>query len=282
MSKKAMIDVSKKLSLISLSILFLLTGLMSSGFCQTPLANTTGDKPLSSQAQQHVEKAIQMDQQSQKERTHWELEKIELVNTYEQLVQQKQFLENENKALAEQQQHLHSLNQSMTRQIEDSIRVQEELSPFLTHVYEQLEAFIANDAAFLKEERSTRLATLDKIMKDPQVTIAEKYRKVMEALFIEAEYGSTIEVYQDKIHLGSKGQEETLGNIFRLGRICLFFLSLDQSVCGVFNPAENTWQKLSDQHLPAIRSAVEIGNKRKPAELLPLPIGRLAVQGGDE
>lgn len=275
-----MIDVAKRLSLISLSVVFILTGLMSSGFCQTPQANTTDSNPLSSRAQQHVEKAIHMDQQSQERRTHWEQEKIDLVNTYEQLVQQKQFLETENKTLSEQQKYLQTLNQTMTRQIEDSIRVQEELSPFLTQVYEQLDTFIASDAAFLEEERSTRLATLDKIMKDPQVTIAEKYRKVMEALFIEAEYGSTIEVYQDRIQLGSKEQEATLGNIFRLGRICLFFLSLDQSICGVFNPAENTWQKLSDKHLPAIRSAVEIGNKRKPAELVPLPIGRLAVPGG--
>jgi hypothetical protein len=118
-------------------------------------------------------------------------------------------------------------------------------------------------------------------MKDPQVTIAEKYRKVMEALFIEAEYGSTIEVYQDKIQLQGTAQEGTLGNIFRLGRVSLFFLSLDQTACGIFNPGENKWQPLSDTHLPAIRSAVEMGSKRKPAELLPLPIGRLAAQGGE-
>lgn len=268
-------------SKIILSLLCFLTA-SAAGICQTLPDNSNNDKNISIKAQQHIENAIQMDQQSQAKRTQWEEEKIRLVSEYEQLLQQKQFLENENRDLTEQQQQLKTLNQTMNSQIEESIRVQKELAPFLTHMHEQLETFVANDTAFLKEERATRLATLDKIIKDPEVTIAEKYRKIMEALFIEAEYGSTIEVYQDKIQLGNAGQEETLGNIFRLGRVSLFFLSLDQTVCGVFNPGENKWQRLSDKHLPAIRSAVEIGGKRKPAELLPLPIGRLAAQGGDQ
>lgn len=264
-----------------LCLLFFLTATVA-GLCQTPPDNKNNNKTIAIQAKQHVESAIQIDQQSHKKRTKWEEEKIKLVNEYEQLLQQKQSLENENKALSEQQQSLQTLNQTMNRQIEESIRVQKELAPFLTHIYEQLKRFIKTDAAFLKEERSTRLSTLDKTIKDPQISIAEKYRKVMEAIFIEAEYGSTIEVYQDKIQLGNSGQEETLGNIFRLGRVSLFFLSLDQSLCGVFIPGENKWLRLSDKHLPAIRSAVEIGTKRKPAELLPLPIGRLAAQGGDQ
>ena len=125
-----------------------------------------------------------------------------------------------------------------------------------------------------------RLVRLDKVLKDPGISFSEKYRKVMEALFIEAEYGSTIEVYQDKIVLNEGSGDGVLGNIFRLGRVSLFFLSLDNTVCGVFNPGKSQWEALPEDMLPAIRSAVEIGSKRRPVELLPLPIGRLALEGG--
>ncbi len=227
-----------------------------------------------------METAIRIQQKSQEERTRWEQEKTRLVNEYEMLLQQKQFLEKENKTLAAQQDNQKVLIQNLRQQKEESIRIQEELSPFLTGIYTQFEALVANDPPFLKEERNMRLVNLSKVMKDPEITIAEKFRKIMEALFIEAEYGSTIEVYQDTIQLESTGQDETLCNIFRLGRVSLFFLSLDQAICGVFNPGENKWQSLPDKHLPAIRSAFEIGSKRKPVELLPLPLGRLVTQGG--
>ena len=74
----------------------------------------------------------------------------------------------------------------------------------------------------------------------------------------------------------------TTGNIFRLGRVSLFFLSLDQQSCARFNVAQTEWQPLADEYLPAVRSAIEIGIKRKPVELLSLPIGHLALQGEDQ
>ena len=266
-----------KLMLAAPAFLILILAVPSAGFCRTPEGQDIGR-----QAGQHVEKAIKIQQKTHKDRTKWEAEKADLVLRYERLLHQKQILEKENTALAERQTSQETLNRELTRQKRESARVREELAPFIHSIYERLETLLVNDPPFLKDERTARLANLEKIMDDPDITIAEKYRKVMEALFVEAEYGSTIEVYQDKILLESAGQEETLGHIFRLGRVSLFFLSLDQAVCGVFNPGTGEWQALPDSSLPAIRSAVEIGSKRRPVELLPLPLGRLAIQGGDK
>ena len=97
---------------------------------------------------------------------------------------------------------------------------------------------------------------------------------VLPALFIEAEYGDTIEVYQEKIAL-EKGQEP-LVDIFRLGRrVSVFFLTLDNARCGVYSPSKNQWQTLDPEYLSAIRSAVDVGKKLRPATLLLLPLGRL-------
>jgi hypothetical protein len=97
----------------------------------------------------------------------------------------------------------------------------------------------------------------------------------MEALLIEAEYGFTTEVYQEEIPVQG---ETILVNVFRLGRLNLFYLSLDRESCGFYNIAEKSWQPLSPVYLRDIRAAVEIATKRRTAELLTLPLGRIVRQ----
>jgi hypothetical protein len=97
----------------------------------------------------------------------------------------------------------------------------------------------------------------------------------MEALFIEAEYGNTIEVYQEKILLAD---EDMLVNVLRLGRISLFFETLDQQTAGYFDLAENLWRTLPQSANRDIRIAMEIGYKRRPADIVSLPLGRIGLK----
>jgi hypothetical protein len=229
--------------------------------------------------QKPVEASIKIRQKSQQKNDQWEQEKSNLILLYEQLKQDHEFLVLENKNLAAKKISQQTLNQTLLKQKQESIRIQKELSPFLTGVYARLETLVSSDSPFLTKERNTRLSNLKNILQDPEITIAEKYRKVMEAVFVEAEYGSSIEVYQDKVFIG---KEEVLGNIFRLGRVCLFFLSLDQKEIAYYNVSQKSWQPLSNDYLPAIRSAVEIGSKRRGVELLSLPLGRITAQGDNQ
>jgi hypothetical protein len=84
-----------------------------------------------------------------------------------------------------------------------------------------------------------------------------------------------VEVYQQTIDLY---RQDTLVNIFRLGRISLFYQTLDKQHCGVYNIAKNDWETLGNDYLQAIQDAVDMGSKRKPVEILDLPLGRIAVQ----
>lgn len=247
---------------------FLLFPLTS--FCQT---NRIEDVKLP------VDQSIQIRQKTREETDQWEREKAKLIYLYEQLKAEQETLVLENKELAAAESEAETLNEKLLKQKQESVRIQKELLPFLNTVYEQLAALILNDTPFLKDERSLRLNNLGKVLQASDVSIAEKYRKVMEALFVEADYGNTIETYQEKVLMGN---EAVLGNIFRLGRVCLFFLSLDQTSCAYYNVAEKNWTPLADEYLGAIRSGVEISKKRKPAELLSLPLGRLAAQGEEQ
>src|SRR5882672_8504689 len=67
-----------------------------------------------------------------------------------------------------------------------------EILPLLARMVDSLEKFVTLDLPFLKQERTERVAGLKKVMDDPEAPLAEKYRRVLEAYQIEAEYGRTL------------------------------------------------------------------------------------------
>lgn len=115
---------------------------------------------------------------------------------------------------------------------------------------------------------------LGSLLGDPGVTVSEKFRKTMEALMVEAEYGRTIEIYQDTITV--EGQP-LLATVFRLGRIGLFYQTLDHHRSGMFDVAAGAWTPLPSSFDRALRTAIDIAAKRQPVELLNLPLGRMAT-----
>ena len=224
-----------------------------------------------------VQNSIETRREAQKAADAWDTERAQLQSRLEALTSENAALSEQAEELNKQEASLKALNESLTAREREGRRIAEEIMPFLEKTYNEALELVSSDTPFLKNERMQRMERLRKILDDPEVTPAEKYRKMMETLLVEAEYGSTIEVYQEKIPLGGQA---ILGNIFRLGRIRLYFLSLDNQTAACFNVAENKWDILDARYLPAIAAAVDIGAKRRPAEILNLPVGKLAVGGG--
>ena len=232
------------------------------GYCQTFTEQVTGP----------VSDAITIRQSTQKSEDDWFERKAEMIAEFETLTRETMQLtalktELGKKATAEQ-----SAVNDLKREIDEIARMTTELLPFLNKTRERLAELVASGLPFLPEERHTRLKNLDQIINDANVTVSEKFRKVMEALSIEAEYGNTIEIYQEKI---SVADNTILADIFRLGRLSLFFQSLDQTETGYFDPLTSRWQVLPRKYNRDIGSAFEIGAKRRSADLLNLPLGRI-------
>ena len=224
-------------------------------------------------ARKKVDNAITTRQNTQKKQDQWETEKSTLIIEYEQVKARQEQLLSTRKTLAQEAAGHDALVEDLAAQKEAQLQIQREMLPFLKEVYASLDKMVTDDPPFLREERQHRLQKLAGIMDDVEISIAEKYRKIMEALFVEAEYGNTIEVTQDKIVIAGS---EVLADVLRLGRISLFALTLDHQSAAVFNVAENRWAPLEKDHLPSVIAAVEMGKKRRTVEILSLPIGQLA------
>ncbi len=220
-----------------------------------------------------VDAAITIRRNAQSKLDKWEREEAELVAEYDRLKQEQTILEQENRTLLKERQNHKERLDSLVMQTQENLKIQKNMLPFLHDVVGRLSNLISGGLPFLVKERSLRIQRLKKIVDDPDTGIADKYRKTMEALFIEAGYGNSTEVVREKIVIGGN---EVLEDIFRLGRISLFALSLDHKSAAYFNIIENRWHKLDKKYVEPVYAAIEISRKRRTAELVSLPIGRLA------
>jgi hypothetical protein len=234
------------------------------------LAETTD---LSRAVKKPVREAIDTRQETQKEEEQWRYERRKLVAVYEQLQQEQKQLQDRKEHLQRQITATRDRIALKAKQLEDIEQISTQIRPFLDELAGRLRQLVSGGMPFLTAERNQRIARLASYMEDPEVSVGEKFRKAMEALLVEAEYGSTIEVYQQTIELDNA---PSLVNVFRLGRISLFYQTLDRERCGFYDVAAADWRPLPTTYNRSIQTAIEIGAKRRPVELLTLPLGRMA------
>lgn len=231
------------------------------------------DTDLSRAIKKPVRKAIDTRQNTQKDEEKWRNEKRKLVVAYEQLQQKQIRLQDQNEHLQHQITATRDRIALKAKQLEDIEQIATQVRPFLQELAGRLRQLVSGGMPFLTTERDQRVARLTDYIEDPEVSSSETFRKAMEALLVEAEYGSTIEVYQQTIELDNA---PSLVNVFRLGRISLFYQTLDQKRCGFYDVAAADWRPLPTAFNRSIQTAIEIGAKQRPVELLTLPLGRMA------
>ncbi|MBW2100959.1 MAG: DUF3450 domain-containing protein [Deltaproteobacteria bacterium] len=238
-------------------------------------ASPTWCEDVPAQVKRPIEKSIQTRQKTQKAEDRWYEEKTRLEAEFKTLQEeQKRFVALKNELNKKVESSTIRI-ETMEHRITEISRISQELIPYLEQVYNRLAALVENDPPFLREERQNRIKNLRKVLDDDQVSASEKFRKMTEALFVEAEYGNTVEVYQQRIVVDEK---DILANIFRLGRLSLFFQSLDQATTGYFDPALSVWKTFPKAFNREINKAIEMGGKRRSVDLLTLPIGRIVAQ----
>ena len=152
-------------------------------------------------------------------------------------------------------------------------KVREGLEPYLEDVaVDGLETFIASDLPFYTEEREMRVVQLRNVMNDPHNTLAEKLRKVVEALEIEARFGQEVSATDETLVLNGV---ETDVIILRVGRLVMFYQSLDGKSVGWWNVQEKRWEPISDDFTRDIRRCLAMARGERTIELIQLPVGAM-------
>jgi len=123
--------------------------------------------------------------------------------------------------------------------------INRQIFPLMERMIDGIEQSIALDIPFLMEERTNRVAALKETMERSDVSVAEKFRKVMEAYQIEMDYGSSNEYYVQSLQIDGSTREY---NMLRIGRIGLYFQSDDTSITGWWNAELGAYEELGNEH----------------------------------
>jgi hypothetical protein len=159
---------------------------------------------------------------------------------------------------------------SLEKQLGEADVTGREILPLLARMVDSLEKFVAIDLPFLKQERNERIAALKKALGDPETALAERYRRVLEAYQIEAEYGRSLGAERSQI-----GDRQA--DLLRMGRAGLFYLTLDGDEAGRWDPASNKWEVLPGRYRKEIRKGLKIARETATPDFITLP---LPVAGG--
>jgi len=219
-----------------------------------------------------VQGTVELDQRTQEERDAWASEQAELEARYRTAKANIAYLSDriagEEKAVAGLTESIEELE----RRMHEARLLQSSLQDTLDTVLVRFEEFVGSDLPFLTDERERRLDALRRELARPEVTGAEKLRRLLEALQIETEYGKSAEVEQQEITLDG---EPIFVDVLRVGRVSLFWRTPDGDRAGTFDRGSWEWVELAPSYGRTIGNAIEMASRIRPVQFIDLPLGRV-------
>jgi hypothetical protein len=218
-----------------------------------------------------VTAAIAEGQAVQAEAEEWDTERRELMAQIQEARRQLRWMSHQTGKYAAYIENQQATIDELRRRKAEAETMEMALAPFLDETLARLRAFIEADLPFLPEERQKRLAALKETLDGYHSPLSQKTQRVLEALRIETEYGTSVETGSTVIQL-SDGPARV--DLFRLGRTALYYRTPDGGRCGWFNRETGSWEPLKDRFSREIQQAMEVAEKRRTPEMLDLPVGR--------
>ena len=224
---------------------------------------------------QTVDQVLQADQR----RLNLAQQSQERINN---IVEGTRSLEDQYRAINKEIDGLKVYNRLMRAQVEGQAATLEDISlsmdrvdvinrqifPLMERMIDALEQSVALDIPFLMDERTDRVANLNEIMERSDVTVAEKFRKVMEAYQIENDYGTSVDFYTESLTIDGATRSF---NMLRVGRIGLYFQSDDTQITGRWNNATREWE-IDNSARNEVRKGLRMARQLIAPELIIVPV----------
>ena len=227
------------------------------------------------QALSESEKLSQTAQHSQKRIERLDDATQAMLDEYSSTLAKAKALEGYNEQVGELIAAQHQELVSYQEQLDALQESEAAVMPQMRRMVEVLAEFIDADIPFLPQERADRLATLQELMPRADVSMAEKYRRILEAYQIESDYGYTLEAWRGEL---GEGDAQRSVEFLRVGRTMLYYQTPNGHESGHWNAKEQTWQTLDNSVRRPLQKAIAIARQQKTADWLELPMKTLALQ----
>jgi hypothetical protein len=183
---------------------------------------------------------------------------------YRRMLAEALSLKGYNDQLAEQVTSQATQVSDMTRQLEEIQTTSREVLPMMTKMLDALVMFVKLDVPFLPDERANRIAQLQDVMSRADVSVSEKYRRLVEAYQIEIEYGRTMEAYQGKV-------DDKTVEFLRAGRVSLMYQTLDGKETGYWDVDARKWVR-EDSYKDDMTAGLKVAKKQSAPDFVAVAI----------
>jgi vacuolar-type H+-ATPase subunit I/STV1 len=160
-----------------------------------------------------------------------------------------------------QRQAMTNLNNSLGQLRE----IERQITPLMIRMNDAMDEFIRLDLPFQLEERLERQTRIKSYMDNIKISVAERFRLVLEAYNQENRYGKTIAHYLDTVDFNGQALEV---DVLRVGRVGLYFQTQDQKLSGIWDNQAKGWKQLPASSNEDLRYAIEVAQQKVSADLL--------------
>ncbi|MBI2384110.1 MAG: DUF3450 domain-containing protein [Gammaproteobacteria bacterium] len=213
----------------------------------------------------------------------WLVAQVESQRRIDSLGDERRSLAEEYRTVLREIEGLNAYNRQLQRQIQlqddeigvldasiaQATMVDRQILPLMLRMADALEQFVALDLPFLPEERAQRLRFVREAIDRVDVSVAEKFRQVLEAYQVELEFGRTIEAYTGSTEIDGRKLEV---DFLRVGRIGLYYQTLDGTRSGRWDAKARRWAALPAADRNPLRDAIRVARKLTAPDLLTLPL----------
>ena len=148
--------------------------------------------------------------------------------------------------------------------------IQRQVTPLVIRMIDGLQQFIELDVPFDLQERKQRVEFLRSSVDRSDLSVAEKFRQVLEAYKIENEYGRKIDAYKGTVAINGVDREV---NFFRVGRVALLYQTTDTEISGVWDQDAREYVELDKgEYRNAIMKGLRIARKEASIDLMNMPV----------
>lgn len=188
------------------------------------------------------------------------------------------------KTVVKQIEGLKVYNARLERQIEGQLRrignlekgiaeatvIQRQITPLVLRMLDGLEKFVNLDVPFYIDERLERVEMLRRNVDRSDVSVAEKFRQVLEAYKIENEYARNISSYKGVAEID--GVERDV-NFLQIGRVALMYQTTDAEVSGAWDQQARQFVQLdAGDYQSAIQKGLRIARKQASIDIMKIPV----------
>jgi ElaB/YqjD/DUF883 family membrane-anchored ribosome-binding protein len=158
---------------------------------------------------------------------------------------------------------------SLREQIAQARITQQRIVPLMRSMADALEKFVILDLPFQQDERIIAVMDLKERLRQPDISVSAKFRILLEAYQLEQAYGGNIESWRGPLQF--EGEDLSV-EFLRVGRVALYFQTLDGRMSGYWDTSTQDWVLLEDAYSRDLSRALRVAQNLVAPQLLQLPL----------